>query len=169
LALHASRGGALLEEAGVVEDEDPVGLAEPFGYVVLEVVAELVGVPAGTVEKPLKAVGGAVSGVFGQLPAVRAADRAQQPADVVTHSATRLDTLEAVAGTQEQFLEFVVPDLNCTLVDHAGRLPGPLPLSASAAHDRGAAREREHGPATSPLHSPKPPLTWGNSEVLLEY
>jgi len=61
----------------VVEDEDPVGLAEPFGYVVLEVVAEFVGVPAGTVQEPLEAVGGAVSGVFGQLPAVLAADRAQ--------------------------------------------------------------------------------------------
>jgi len=44
---------------------------------VLEVVADLVGVPAGAVEEPLKAVGGAVSGVFGQLPAVLAADRAQ--------------------------------------------------------------------------------------------
>jgi hypothetical protein len=47
----------LLEEAGVVEDEDPVGLAEPFGYVVLEVVAEVIGVPASAVEEPLKAVG----------------------------------------------------------------------------------------------------------------
>lgn len=107
----------------------------------LEVVAELVGVPAGAVEEPLEAVGCAVSGVFGQLPAVLAADRAQQSTDVVTHPAARLDPPEAVAGTQEQFLEFVVPDLNCTLVDHTGRLPGPLPLSAAAAHDRGAARE----------------------------
>uniref|UniRef100_UPI00374E155A hypothetical protein n=1 Tax=Streptomyces gibsoniae TaxID=3075529 RepID=UPI00374E155A len=114
-------------------------------------------------------VEGCVSGVFGQLPAVLAADWAQHSADVVTHPATRLDTPEAVAGTQEQFLELVVPDLNCTLVDHVGRLPGPLPLSAAPAHDRGAARERENGPTTSPLHSPKPPLNRENAKVLLEY
>ncbi|MFF9222213.1 hypothetical protein, partial [Streptomyces viridosporus] len=70
---------------------------------------------------------------------------------------------------QEEFLEFVVPDLNCTLVGHAGRLPGPLPLSTAAAHDRGAVREREHGPEPSPLHSPKPPLNRENVKVLLEY
>jgi hypothetical protein len=63
-----------------------------------------------------------------------------------------------VAGAQEQLLEFVVPDLNCMLVDHIGKLPGPLPLPAAAAHDQGAAREREHGPSISPLHSPQPPL-----------
>jgi SRSO17 transposase len=44
-----------------------------------------------------------------------------------------------------------------------------LPLSAAAAHDPGAARERVHGPKTSPLHSPKPPLNRGNVKVLLEY
>lgn len=48
------------------------------------------------------------------------------------------------------------------------RLPGPLPLSASGAHDRGATREREHGPTTSPLHSPKPSLNRENVNVLLE-
>ncbi|GAA0931341.1 hypothetical protein GCM10009549_54970 [Streptomyces thermoalcalitolerans] len=106
---------------------------------------------------------------FCQLPAVLAADRAQQSTDVVTHPTTRLDAPEAAAGTQEQFLELVVPDFNCTLVDHAGRLPGLLPLSAAAAHDRGAVREGEHGPSTSPLHSPKPPLNRENVKVLLEY
>lgn len=29
--------------------------------------------------------------------------------------------------------------------------------------------EREHGQATSPLHSPKPPLNRENVKVLLEY
>lgn len=73
LALHAGRGGAFLEEAGAVEDEDPVGLglglAESFGYVMLQVVAEFVRVPAGAVQEPLETVGCAVSGVLGQLPA----------------------------------------------------------------------------------------------------
>jgi hypothetical protein len=136
---------------------------------VLQVIAEFVSVPAGSIEEPLQAVGGTVSSVFGQLPAVLSADRAQQSTDVVTHPATRLDAPEAVAGTQEQFLELVVPDLNCTLVDHARRLPRALSLSASAAHDRGAARAREHRPAISPLHSPEPPLNRENIKVLLEY
>ena len=124
-ALHAGRGGALLEEASVVEDEDPVGLAEPFGYVVLEVVAELVGVPAGAVEEPLEAVGCAVSGGFGQLPAVLAANRTQQPTDVITHPATRLNPLEAVAGTQEQFLLESSVDVNQLKFGRAGQTPGP--------------------------------------------
>jgi hypothetical protein len=152
---------------GFAVDED--GLAEPLGYVVLEVVAEVIGVPAGAVGEPLEAVGCAVSGVFGQLPAVFTADRSQQSTDVVAHPATRLDTPEVVAGAQEQCLELVVPDLNCMLVDHAGRLPGPLSPSAAAAHDRGAAREREHGPTASPLHSPEQPLNRENVKVLLEY
>lgn len=45
----------------------------------------------------------------------------------------------------------------------------PLSLSAAAAHDRGAVREREHGPEHSPLHSPRPPLNRENVKVLLEY
>lgn len=126
--MHAGRGGALRQEAGVVEDKDAVGLAESFGCVVLEVVAELVGLPAGAVEELAQAVGGPVSRVFSQLPAVLAADRAQQSTDVVTRTAMPLDAFEAVAGPPEQFLEVVVPDLNCTLVDYARRLPRALPL-----------------------------------------
>jgi hypothetical protein len=68
LALHAGRGGALLDEAGVVEDEYPAVLAEPLGDVCLQVVADLVGVPAGAVEQALEAVGGGVANVFSQLP-----------------------------------------------------------------------------------------------------
>ncbi|MFI6058325.1 hypothetical protein [Streptomyces sp. NPDC051286] len=65
--------------------------------------------------------------------------------------------------------ESVVPRPNCTLVDHGGTPPGPLPLSASVAHDRGADREKEQGPPASPPHSPKPPLNRGSVKLLLEH
>jgi hypothetical protein len=52
--------------------------------------------------------------------------------------------------------------------------PAPLAAprtarSACSPPDRGAARERDHRPVISPLHSPKPSLTRENSEVQLEY
>jgi hypothetical protein len=74
LALHAGRSGALLDEAGVVDDEDPTVLAEALGDVCLQVVADVVGVPGRPVQQPLETVGGAMSGELGQLSAVFAAD-----------------------------------------------------------------------------------------------
>jgi hypothetical protein len=74
LALDARGGGALLHEAGVVEDQDTVRLSEAFGDVALEFVTDVVRVSAGTGEQVLQSVGGGVACVFGQLPAVLAGD-----------------------------------------------------------------------------------------------
>ncbi|GAA1544426.1 hypothetical protein GCM10009730_61960 [Streptomyces albidochromogenes] len=98
-------------------------MAELIGDVCLQVVADVVGVPGGSVQQPLQAVGGAVACMFGQLPAVFAADRAEQGADVVAHAASQVGEAEAVADTQEEVVEFTVPGRVCKVVDHAGRLP----------------------------------------------
>lgn len=45
LPLHPGRGGALLQEACVVDDQHTVRSAEPLGYGALEVVADLVRTP----------------------------------------------------------------------------------------------------------------------------
>ncbi|WP_258382755.1 hypothetical protein [Streptomyces sp. NTH33] len=82
-----------------------------------------------------------MANVFSQLPAVLAADLAEQAADVVAHPPTRFDAPETVAGAQKEFFEFTVPGLGCTLVDHHRRLPGPVSLPAAAAHDGGAVHE----------------------------
>lgn len=61
--------------------------------------------------------------VFGQLPAVFAADRAEQGADVVTHTAPQVGAAETEADAQEEVVEFTVPGRVGKVVDHAGRLP----------------------------------------------
>jgi hypothetical protein len=73
-----------------------------------------------------------------------------------------------MAGTQE-LLEFVVPDLNCALVDHDGRLPRPLPPSAVGRTRSRGGPGKKNRPAISPLHSPKPPLNRGKVKALPEY
>lgn len=98
-----------------------------------------------------------MSDVFGQLPGVLATGRAQHSMDVVTHPATRLETPEAVADTQEQLLKLVIPDLNCMLVNHARSLPGLLPPSARLPTIEGWHEERGLVPATSPLTHPDRP------------
>lgn len=98
LALHSGGGGALLHEAGVVENQHTVWTAELFGHVGLQVVAQAVGVPAAVGEQMLQTVRDVVAGVLGELPAVLAADRTEQPTDVVPHPPTWLHPREAGSG-----------------------------------------------------------------------
>ncbi|MBY8885112.1 hypothetical protein K7472_09670 [Streptomyces sp. PTM05] len=81
---------------------------------------------------------GAVACVFSQLPAVFAADRVEQGADVVTHAASQVGAAETVADTQEEVVEFTVPGRVGEVIDHTGRLPSsplrqfPVPLVGGA-------------------------------------
>ena len=74
--------GALLEEAGLVEDQDGVGIAEGLDDVGPQVVADRVGVPVGPAQQVLDAVGVVVADLLGQLPGVLALHRAQQADEV---------------------------------------------------------------------------------------
>jgi hypothetical protein len=115
----ACGGGAFFDEAGVVEDEHS---AELVRDVCLQVVADVVGFPGGAVQQPLQAVGGVVASVFGELPAVLAADRAKQGAYVVTHATSQAGAAETMADAQEEVVEFTVPGHVRKVVDHAERL-----------------------------------------------
>lgn len=137
----------------VVEGQDSVGLAEFVGDVCLQVIADVVGVPGGPVQQLLQAVGGAVACVFGQLPAVFAADRAEPGADVVPHAASQVGAAEAVADTQEEIVEFMVPGRVGMVVDHAGRLPSSPRRQFSMSFVGGAVRQDHPRHAISPLHS----------------
>jgi hypothetical protein len=53
LPLHPGGDDALLEESGVVHDQDAVRGAEPLGHVLLHVVPEFVGVPSAVREQVL--------------------------------------------------------------------------------------------------------------------
>ncbi|MFD7771293.1 hypothetical protein [Streptomyces sp. NPDC059787] len=79
--------------------------------------------------------------MFGQLPAVFAADRAEQGADVVTHAASQVGTAETVADAQEEVVEFTVPGRVGKVVDHAGRLPSSLRRQFSMSFVGGAVRQ----------------------------
>jgi hypothetical protein len=66
-----------------------------------------------------------LAGVFGQLPAVLAADRSEKGADVVPHAASQVRAAEAVADAKGEVVEFTVPGRVRKVVDHVGRLPRP--------------------------------------------
>ena len=74
--------GPLLEEAGLVEDQDGVGVAEGLDDVGPQVVADLVGVPVGPAQQVLDAVGGVVADLLGELPGVLALHRGEQADEV---------------------------------------------------------------------------------------
>jgi hypothetical protein len=58
------------EVAGFVDDQHRACVAEVFGEVVTQVVADLLGVPDCFAQQVLHPVGGVVAGVFGDGPAV---------------------------------------------------------------------------------------------------
>jgi tetratricopeptide (TPR) repeat protein len=117
LPLHPGRGVALLDEPGVVDDQDAVWCAEHLGHVFLQVIAEFVRVPAGTGEQSLQTVRGGGAGELGELPAVRTADRAQQAAHVVPH-APRFHSAEPAAHPQKEILKFRCPPTGSRTLDH---------------------------------------------------
>ena len=82
LPRHAGRLGALLEEPGLVEDQDRLGVAEALDDVTPEVVADRVGVPFGPAYEVLDAVGVGVADRLGELPGVLALDGAEQADEV---------------------------------------------------------------------------------------
>ncbi len=87
LALDPGGGGALLDEPGVVDDEDAITLAELVSDVFLQVVADVVRVPLRSGEQVLQAIGGCVACLLGQLPAVLSGHWCEQAAYVVAHAA----------------------------------------------------------------------------------
>ncbi len=80
LPLHAGGGSGLIQEPGVVDDQYPVGAAEGFGDVGLQVVADAVGVPTGPRQQVLQSVRSGVAGVSGKLPAVLPGHRGESSA-----------------------------------------------------------------------------------------
>lgn len=78
LPLHAGRADALLQEAGVIDDEDGLAVTEVFDDVVAYVVQDLVGVPLDPVQQPMDAIGTRVQGFLRQRPSVLALQRRSQ-------------------------------------------------------------------------------------------
>jgi len=68
LAFDADGLGAFLEEAGFINDQHRIGMAEVLDDVGTQVVADLIGVPVGGGEQALHAIRRGGAAVFGDLP-----------------------------------------------------------------------------------------------------
>jgi hypothetical protein len=79
LALHPSGGGALLQIAGLVDDQHRLRVAEMADHVVAHVIAQGVGIPHRPGEQVLQSVRAGGAGVLGDRPAVLAWQVGQQP------------------------------------------------------------------------------------------
>ena len=86
--------GPLLQEAGLVRDQHPVGVPQLVSDVRADVIADLVSVPLRRPEQPLQLVRCAVPGVFGQPPTVLPTNARQKTGDrsfAVVRGSTRVN------------------------------------------------------------------------------
>jgi hypothetical protein len=105
LPLHAGRLRALLDEAGLVDHQHGVLIAEMLDRVGPQVVAHGLGIPAHAEEEVLHPVGRAVARGLGQLPAVLALDRRQQALEIRRRPPARLDPKKARRDPRRQRVE----------------------------------------------------------------
>jgi hypothetical protein len=96
LALDTGGFGSLLQEAGVIADQDRVLGADGLHDEVTDVVTDRVLVPVGEVEQALDTVRAELADLLGQRPAVLLLQRCDQPLKVVQCSLTRLGPAETV-------------------------------------------------------------------------
>lgn len=109
LPLHPCRGLALLEEAGLVHDQDTVLDAEVFGGVGAYLVADRIGVPAGLAQQTLHRPGPGVARLFGKLPAVLPFDVRQQPEQVGAGRGPGLNSPEPARDSSHDLVEHRPP------------------------------------------------------------
>lgn len=102
LALHPDGAAALLDVPGLVDHQDPVGVAECADHVVAQVIAHPIGVPARPGQEVLHAVRVRLAGVLGDSPAVLARQVCQQPAQEPPGSAAGLHPGEPPGHPIEQ-------------------------------------------------------------------
>ncbi|GAA1738217.1 hypothetical protein GCM10009734_50040 [Nonomuraea bangladeshensis] len=104
LPLYPGRGGAFLDEAGLIGDQDAAG-AEPVDDEGSHVIAYGVGIPASGAQQPLQLLGAGESGVFGQVPAVLEVEAGQQSTHVRIRRATWFDAAEPAGDPGHQLVE----------------------------------------------------------------
>jgi hypothetical protein len=83
-----------------------------LGEVAAQVIADLVGVPAGVVEQSLRPIWGGRAGLLGQLPAVLALDTGQQATQERARPAADLHPLEPRRDPLAQRLQLGRPFLD---------------------------------------------------------
>jgi hypothetical protein len=122
LALHARRLLALLHEAGLVQHQHGLRVAEVLDHVRPQVVPDRVRLPPHPAQEVLHPVGCRVARGLGELPAVLAPQGRQQPAQVGQRPPARLDPPEPRREPPRQLVQALRPPLGFVHVRHARHL-----------------------------------------------
>jgi hypothetical protein len=109
LALDAHALRALLEKAGLVDDQHPRVVRQPVDDVGAQIVAHRIGVPGGTPQQVLHAVRRGVPRHFGHLPAVLALGDGKQAPQVVSRPLAHLGAGEARGNPRVHRRQFLAP------------------------------------------------------------
>jgi hypothetical protein len=109
--------GALLEDARLVDNQDPRLVAEVLHHVVAQIVTHRVGVPARPAQQVQYPGGCRVAGFLGQLPAVVALGAGEQAAHLGTGALTQLGTLEVRCQPTVHRVQLVGPGNGAMLID----------------------------------------------------
>ena len=72
LALHPDRMHALLHIAGLIDDQDRAGITEGVDDVVTQIISNPVGVPFRPRQQMLQPIGGGITAMLGDRPAILA-------------------------------------------------------------------------------------------------
>ena len=94
LAFDAGRLVALLQEAGLVEHQHGIRIAEVLDHIGAQVIAHRIGIPVHAGEEVLHAIGAGIAGRFGQVPAVLALERREQALQIGSGASARFDAAE---------------------------------------------------------------------------
>ena len=143
LARHAGRLGSLLQEPGFVDDQHAVRRPQVLDHITAAQVARLVLVPQDMRQNPLGAPGAAVPDRFGQLPAVLALGRAEQPLQIQAHLAPRLRTPEQLTQAPLQLRQRLTPPGQpCRLQHQTHPEPKPQISTVKLSDERWRRRSR---------------------------
>jgi hypothetical protein len=103
---------ALLQEAGVVDDQHTIRVAEVLDHVVAHLVADGVDVPVGPPQQPLHPVRRQVTGLLRQGPAVLTIEAGDQPGQILPGPSPRLRPGETIREPGMQPVQFTRPLIN---------------------------------------------------------
>jgi hypothetical protein len=109
LALDPDGGGALLEVTGLVDDQHRLVLAQVFGDIVADVIADRVVVPHRSGEQVLHPVRAGVAGVLGDRPAVLAGQVRKQPTHERPGPLPQIHPSEPTRNPIHQLVERLLP------------------------------------------------------------
>jgi hypothetical protein len=123
LPLHPGRLRAFLDEAGLVQDQHGIRVAQVLHDVGVQVIADRVGVPACATEEVLHAVGRRIACRFGQLPAVLALHGRQQATQVCRGTPPRLGAREPRRDPPQHRIETARPASHLRSRRHATSPP----------------------------------------------